>query len=109
MISMKDPAKLAIELKQFFQETGETTSTGIARLTGINQSQIHRNLYGNPKRVSKTLLAICEYAKISPRNETNAPQTSTILMEALSAVWDGSEEHAKRLAALLFAHHRAHM
>lgn len=107
MNSMKTIRQIQQELRQFFERSGIVSSSGIAKATGINQSQIYRNLYCQPKRVSNTLKELCNYAKISIFAEQVDPRASTILMEALGAVWDGSEQHAKRLAELLFAHRKA--
>lgn len=96
--------QLVAELLQFFTENGVTTSASIAKATGINQSQIYRNLFSTPKRITKTHLHLCKFASIDPREETVDPRSSEILMEALASVWDGSEDHARRLAHLLFAH-----
>jgi hypothetical protein len=53
--------------------------------------------------------AVYIYAKISLELELPDPRTSDVLMDSLANVWDGSEEHARRLAELLFAHRRACM
>ncbi|WP_372242346.1 helix-turn-helix domain-containing protein [Pseudomonas sp. ANT_J12] len=107
MNCIKTPIQLQHELRQFFERGGNATSSNIARLTGIAQSQVYRNLYDRPKRVSRTLKDLCNYANISIFTEQLDPRTSPILMEALGTVWDGSEQHAKRLAELLFAHRKA--
>ncbi|MFK2919043.1 helix-turn-helix domain-containing protein [Dyella koreensis] len=105
----KDPIALAHELRQRLAERGLTSGTAIAKATGLGQSQVHRNLYGSPRRVSRTLLALCKYAKIDAYERASDPRNSLALMEALAQVWDGSEAHARRLAKLLFAHRQAHM
>lgn len=105
----KPTHQITSELRKFFAGRGMLTSVSIAEATGINQSQIHRNLFGKPKRLSKTLIYLCKYANVSPLETTLDPRESVVLMEALGAVWDGSDEHACRLADLLFAHSRAGM
>lgn len=107
MNRIKPLPQLIAELLLFFEAEGHSTSSAIARLTCINQSQVHRNLYGHPKRLTKTHLKLCDYAKIDIEIEAHDPRSSSVLMNALSSVWDGSDEHARRLAALLFAHSRA--
>ncbi|MOA07929.1 hypothetical protein D3C78_1276600 [compost metagenome] len=107
MNRIKSPLQLQHELRQFFGRIGYASSSSIARLTGLPQSQIYRNLFGRPKRVSVTLKELCKYASISVILEQPDPRSSSILMEALGAVWDGSDLHAKRLAELLFAHQKA--
>lgn len=107
MKCIKSPIQLKNELRQFFGRSGLTTSLSIGKSTGINQSQIYRNLFGQPKRVTETLRELCNYANISVYIEHADPRDSSILMEALGLVWDGSEIHARRLAELLFAHRKA--
>ena len=107
MNSIKSPGQLATELLHFFEARQMQSPSEIARATGINQSQVYRNLKCRPKRVSKTLIALCKYANISLTLAVPDPSESRILMEALSSVWDGSDTHAHRLAELLFAHQRA--
>lgn len=99
--------QIVTELLQFFSASGLGTSAAIARETGLNQSQVYRNLFGAPKRLTKTHLRLCEYAKIDVTTEAADPRSSAILMGALTSVWDGSDGHARRLAELLFAHSRA--
>lgn len=107
MNSIKPPQQLQHELRQFFEGGGHASSSSIARLTQIPQSQIYRNLFGRPKRVSATLRDLCKYASISLVFERPDPRSSAILMDALGEVWDGSDLHARRLADLLFAHQKA--
>lgn len=102
-------AQVVSELQKFFADQGVTSSAGIAKLTGISQSQIYRNLFGQPKRLTKTIRQLCIYANVSIVVDPVNPATSQVLMDALSVIWDGSEEHARRLADLLFAHRRASM
>lgn len=107
MKRQKALSQIVAELKFFFVENGCMTSSAIAIATGINQSQVYRNLYSVPKRITRTHIRLCEYAKIEMQIEASDPRLCDVLMEALGAVWDGSDSHAQRLAALLFAHNRA--
>ena len=107
MNRIKDVRQIQHELRQFFDRRGIVSSSGISKVTGINQSQIFRNLNLQPQRVTSTLKRLCVYAEISIYYEQADPGTSSILMDALAAVWDGSDQHAKRLAQLLFAHQKA--
>lgn len=101
--------QIVAELRKFFFENGYETSSSVALATGINQSQVYRNLYSTPKRITKTHTRLCKYAKIEMHDEAADPRSCKILMDALGVVWDGSDGHAQRLAALLFAHNRAAM
>jgi len=109
MNRLKPLPQIVSELLRFFAASGHDTSASIARMTGVNQSQVHRNLFGKPKRLSQTHRHLCKYAKIDVEVEAADPRSSTILMGALSSVWDGTDDHARRLARLLFAHNRAGM
>lgn len=109
MKSIKPLPQIQSELRHFFNNNGFKTTVSIAKACGINQSQVHRNLYGEPKRLSATLEILCNYANISISNRSFDPRESSVLMEALGVVWDGSEKHAKRLATLLFAHRGAYL
>ncbi|SEB44479.1 hypothetical protein SAMN05216178_0350 [Pseudomonas saponiphila] len=105
----KPLSQIVAELLEHFAARGLLTSSAIARDTGVNQSQIYRNLFAAPRRFTKTHLRLCEYANIDVARDVSDPRSSEILMNALASVWDGSEEHARRLAELLFAHSRAGM
>lgn len=112
MNSHKPIRQITTELRAYFAQNGLVTSASIAKATQINQSQVYRNLFDEPKRLSRTLLLLCKYADLdvgSPINAQPDPRNCTVLMNALSEVWDGSDDHAKRLADLLFAHDRAAM
>lgn len=105
----KPPLALANEVRSRLAERNLVTSAAIARASGLGQSQVHRNLFGRPKKASKTLLALCIYAKVDAYESFTDPSQSQVLMSALGSIWDGSEDHARRLAKLLFAHQRAHV
>lgn len=107
MNRIKEIRQIQLELRQFFELKGLVSTTAIAKATGINQSQIFRNLNLQPQRVTSTLKRLCVYAEISIFSEQIDPRSSSILMDALGAIWDGSDQHAKRLAQLLIAHQKA--
>jgi len=109
MKKLKQPPVLAAELRTQLALRGLATGSSIARATGLGQPQVHRNLFGRPKRVSRTMRALCTYADVDAYEGACDPSESKVLMEALSSVWDGTDSHARLLARLLFAHQRAHM
>ncbi|WP_426803424.1 hypothetical protein [Xanthomonas campestris] len=109
MKRLKQPHALAGELKDKLALRGLTASSAIARASKLGQPQVYRNLFGRPKKVSRTMRQLCEYAGIDAYEGTADPSESKVLMEALATVWDGTDAHAKRLAKLLFAHQQAHM
>lgn len=109
MQKMKDVAKLADEVRTSLRGRGLITGTEISRASGLGQPQVHRNLFGQPKRIGRTLLALCKYAGVNAYERAGRPTDSPVLMQALAEVWDGSEAHARKLAKLLLAHHQARM
>lgn len=101
--------QIIAELRRFFADVGLSSSAAISRATGVNQSQVYRNLFDSPKRFTKTHFHLCKYANIDVMVEAADPRSSEILMGALASIWDGTDNHARRLAELLFAHSRAGM
>jgi hypothetical protein len=106
-MKLKSANALAGEVRAHFERQGIQGSSAIARATSLGQPQVHRNVFGKPKRVTKTLKGLCDYADIDLTAGEADPRESATLIAALSQVWDGTEVHARRLARLLFAHHRA--
>lgn len=109
MVRLKIPHALALEIRECLSRRGIEGSSAIARAAKLGQPQVHRNLFGQPKRVTRTLIALCKYASISPYVTGSDPSQSQVLMQALATVWDGTDGHARRLARLLLAHRQAHM
>lgn len=103
----KSASALAEEVRAHFERRGIKGSTAIAKAARLGQPQVHRNLYGHPKRVTKTLKDLCAYANICLTSGKADPRECTTLIAALNQVWDGTEGHARKLARLLFAHHQA--
>jgi hypothetical protein len=78
------------------------TQQEISSSTGISQSQISRILAGQTKKTSKSYRALCVYVfskqtKVTVERVKNNPE----LVQALAAVWDGSDRHAKALASVI--------
>lgn len=94
---------MAQHLRRRYAMVGLKTSTAIAARTGINQSQVYRNLFGRPRRLSKTLRRLCIYADSLQKNDAPDPRTSEVLMQALGSVWNGTPEHAQRIADMLLS------
>lgn len=109
MKCIKSVPQIQSELRQFFSQNGFITTVSISKACGMNQSQVHRSLYGKRCRVTQSLKVLCDYANLSLYSGSNDPRESAVLMDALGAIWDGSDKHAKRLAKLLFAHRDANL
>ncbi|NQD37783.1 hypothetical protein HPT27_12170 [Permianibacter sp. IMCC34836] len=103
MSAYRPAAVLVAEIRQALAAKGPLNTLRIARETALTQSNVHRCLRGQPKRVGKTLLALCIYAKIDPAMDKLTAANNATLMHALEQVWDGSEQHARSLARLLIA------
>jgi predicted transcriptional regulator len=74
----------------------------IENATGVSQSQVSRVLAGKLKRRTTAFDSVCNYVHrkaglVSPRD---VRQCAT-LIDALAAVWDGSETHAAALATVI--------
>lgn len=93
--------ELQQKLIDSFQSKGLNTTSSVAYKLGLVQSTVHRALYGKPKRMTKTLNILCKYAEIDLNDKNIDPNDSAVLMDAIRYIWDGSEEHAKRIARLL--------
>lgn len=77
------------------------TQTQIALAINADQSQVSRVLSGNSKRASRVFNEVCNYV-----NNFSTPQLSTSItnkkiLDAIEAVWDGTEEHAIALSNVI--------
>lgn len=77
------------------------TQFQLASAMGASQSQVSRVLSGRARRRSKLLDRVCKYVFSVELGERPRPQTNLELMTALSAVWDGTAEHAQALALVI--------
>ena len=109
LLTSGELAALVQSVRHAFAMMGATRSMDIARLTGINQSQVHRNLFGVPKRRTRTLDRLCKYAETANHSPMPDPASSRILMQAVALVWDGSEDQARRIAEVLMAMKQARL
>lgn len=74
----------------------------IAEATGLSQSQVSRILRGRRIRSSDSTEAVCIYvrSKLQPIDLEDV-QACTPLMSALSKVWNGTNQHAMALSAVI--------
>lgn len=84
-------------------------SSKISKILGVNQSQIYRNLNDEPKTVNKTVMRLCDYVNIDYMEKARDPRESDALMNALAELWDGTDAHARKIAAVIFALKRVRM
>lgn len=80
---------------------GLVSQSDIARATGVHQSQVSRILAGAARRASPNVLLLCKFANEMGQFTTTNPASNLVLMDALRAVWDGTEAHAQAIAGLI--------
>ncbi len=98
--------EIAGDLSRWFQDQGKT-QTEIASELGVTQPHLSRILAGcfRPSR-SATAEQLCEMAGVPLRTSRPPANAQEQLYRVLTQIWDGSEEDAERLVALLRAAHR---
>lgn len=85
-------------------ETQEVSQEALAIAAGINQATVSRILGRCPKRAGAAFIRLCIYAnRVDEHGSRPDPALSDELMNALRDVWNGSDEHAKALAAIIRA------
>lgn len=78
------------------------SQSAISRETGISQSQVSRILSGSSKRRSSAVDAVCSFVRASvPGVAPGDVRKCTPLINAISAVWDGSQAHADALGSVI--------
>src|SRR5437762_387946 len=93
---------LIVEDVSQYMRDRHVTQAALAARSGVSQSQVSRLLSGKPRRLSKSVLAICRYAKIDASDlKASDPRRNGILMGALKKVWDGTDEHARSIARVI--------
>lgn len=82
------------------------TQKEISNLTKLSQGQVSRIISGNGTRASKGFQKICVYVfsrvQASTTPASKVKKTKTIV-EAIDAVWDGTEDHAHALSVVIRA------
>lgn len=92
------------ELRSWQQEHGFAYDE-IARCSGVNLSSIYR-LFSDDRprqRYGKALKRVCKFANISIRRVAGVSEVPPVVREAVLRTWDGSAEHANRLATAITA------
>jgi transcriptional regulator with XRE-family HTH domain len=74
----------------------------LAKALRCSQSQVSRVLSGRTSSASKLAIDLCNYASIlAPRVERSGVIANDDLINALTAVWDGTPAHARALAVVI--------
>ena len=82
----------------------QISQNAIAEAAKVDQATVSRVLSQCPKRAGKAFRRLCKYAeKIEAAAIQPNPSGCPELMSALGNVWDGSNEHAEALAAIIRA------
>lgn len=92
----------AIKAINRFRKSHGHSMIEASRRAGVHQSPANRIMNGHCRRPGKNLLKLCMYANYP--NEVDYrpdPSSNPVLMEALSAAWDGSDENALALAQVI--------
>ena len=88
-------------------DASDTTGVELAETLGSSQSRISRIFDGQFARESTLVKALCAYLRVdaaaTPPPAPTLTQLPTPLRRALETAWDGSDQGARALAALLTA------
>ena len=97
-------AEVVAELRSWQQGRGIAYEE-IAKGAGIDLSSVYRlfNDDGERKRYGKALKLVCKFANISIEGPRAASEVPAVVREAVLRTWDGSTEHANRLASAITA------
>jgi predicted transcriptional regulator len=104
--AFRSPADIAGDLSQWMANEGRTQND-VAATVGVTQPQLSRILSGHfsPAR-STTVRRLCELAGVPMEEPRPVADAKQHLYQVLNQVWDGSDDDAERIAALLRAAHR---
>jgi len=83
-------------------KTHGLSQSHISKETGVSQSQVSRILSGSCKRRSNAVDAVCSFVRSSVPGVANRDvRRCKPLINAISAVWDGSQAHADALGSVI--------
>ena len=102
MQSRRPITEVVSELRSWQQGRGIPYEE-IAKGAGIDLSSVYRlfNDDGPRKRYGKALKLVCKFANISIGGRHTASEVPAVVREAVLRTWDGSAEHANRLASAI--------
>lgn len=102
-MQVKKATILINEISDFMQKNN-LKQTELSNLLSISQSSISRLFTDPPKKPTRTIKSICNYANIDIYSyEEVHPENSEILMKVLKENWDGTKTHAKKIAKIIKA------
>lgn len=78
------------------------TQIDVAMALNVSQSQVSRVLSGQTSMKSRVAQDVCKYVLMrSKKTGRDRVRSSDELIDAVSAVWDGTPDHARALAAVI--------
>jgi hypothetical protein len=96
--------EVVAELRSWQQATG-IAYEGIAYGAQVNLSSVYR-LFDDGEgrsRYGSALKAVCKFANVSIYDRRSASEVPPVVREAVLRTWDGTAEHANRLALAIAA------
>jgi hypothetical protein len=104
MQSRRPIIEVVSELRSWQQERGLAYDE-IAKRSGVDLSSVYRLFNDNEprKRYGKALKLVCKFANISIDGAAVVGEVPPVVRDAVLRTWDGSAEHANRLASAITA------
>jgi transcriptional regulator with XRE-family HTH domain len=92
------------ELRIWRRTTG-LSHKEIAKGAGVDISSVYRLLGDDSHRLryGSALKAVCKFARVSIAAHRQAAEVPPVVREAVLRTWDGTAEHANRLASAITA------
>lgn len=92
---------IQLQLIDSFRSMGLKTTVSVALHCGMTQSTVYRSLYGKPKRLTRSIRSLCNYANMELDRDIPNPAGNMEIMATLRSVWDGTDGQAKHISRLL--------
>lgn len=104
MQSRRPIAEAVAELRSW-QLRGGVAYQDIASGAGVDLSSVYRlfNEDSGRSRYGSALKAVCKFANVSIHGQPLAAEVPPVVRDAVLRTWDGTAEHANRLAAAITA------
>ena len=91
------PTELEHQLRQL-----NLTQIDVSKALNVSQSQVSRVLSGQTSMGSRVAQDVCKYVYArAKKTGRELVRSSDELIDAVSAVWDGTPDHARALAAVI--------
>lgn len=104
MQSRRPIAEVVTELRSWQQERS-VAYEDIASGAGVDLSSVYRlfNEDGGRSRYGSALKAVCKFANVSIHGHLSGAEVPPVVRDAVLRTWDGTAEHANRLASAITA------